>query len=109
MVLIVSQSWYPASQAEKSGKNYLDVLKKYPEDRTLGKPLVRAAVKMTENGIHTIAISSVKEGKVKEVMDQAVNVALMSSKAIEGLKTSIDIYYDLAEAMPFVGLKAPEQ
>ncbi|KKK72676.1 hypothetical protein LCGC14_2901480 [marine sediment metagenome] len=108
MVLIVSQSWYPASQAEKAGKAYLDALKKYPEDRSLGKPILRAAVKMTKKGIHTIAISSVKEGKVNEAMDQAINITVINAKAIEGLKTTIDIYYDLAEAMPFVGLKAPE-
>ncbi len=108
MVLIVAQSWYPASQAEKAGKSYLEALKKYPEDRSLGKPLVRAAVKMTKEGIHTIQIFSVKEGKIKEAMDQTINVALMSSKAIEEYKSSIDIFYDLAEAMPFVGLKAPE-
>jgi len=108
MVLIVGQSWYPATQAEKAGQAFLDALKKYPEDRSLGKPLVRAAVKMTEKGIHVISISSVKEGKFKEAMDYAINVALMNSKAIEGYKSTIDTYYDLAEAMPFVGLKAPE-
>ncbi len=108
MVLIVAQSWYPATQAEKAGQAYLDGMKKYPEDRSLGKPIVRAAVKMTKEGIHAIAISSVKEGKVKEAMDNAINLTLMNSKAIEGYKSSIDVYYDLAEAMPFVGLSAPE-
>ena len=108
MVLIVAQSWYPTSQAEKAGKAYLDVLKKYPEDLSLGKPILRAAVKLTKKGIHTIAISSVKEGKFKEAMDYAIKVSLMNAKAINGLKTTIDTYYDLVEAMPFVGLKAPE-
>lgn len=108
MVLIVVQSWYPASQAENAGKAYMEALKKYPEDLSLGKPILRAAVKMIKEGIHAMAITSVKEGKFKEVMDNAVNVSLLNAKFIEGLKTSIDVYYDLAEALPFVGLTAPE-
>ncbi len=108
MVLIVTQSWYPASQAEKAGKLFLEAMKKYPDDRSLGKPIIRAAVKMTKEGIHSIAISSVKEGKFKEANDIAINVSLMFAKGIERYKSSIDTYYDLAEAMPFVGLKAPE-
>ncbi|KKK62029.1 hypothetical protein LCGC14_3008420 [marine sediment metagenome] len=108
MVLIVAQSWYPLSQAGKAGKAYLEALKKYPEDLSLGKPILRSAVKISKEGIHTIAISSVKEGKFKEAMDYVIKVSLMNAESIEGLKTTIDTYYDLVEAMPFVGLKAPE-
>jgi len=109
MVLIVTQTWYPASQAENAGKVYLESMKKFPDDRALGKPILRSAVKIMEKGIHGIAIFSVKEGKVKEAMDLSVNRLLMFSNAIEGLKMSMDIYYDLVESMPFVGLAAPEE
>ena len=108
MVLIVSQSWYPASQAAKAGKTYLEGLKKFPEDRSLSKPIIRAAIKMTPEGIHNISIVSVKEGKFKEAMDLIIKGALFFSEEIEGYKSTIDTYYDLVEAMPFVGLKAPE-
>ena len=107
MVLIVTQTWYPASQGENAGKVYLEAMKKFPDDRSLGKPILRSAVKITEKGLHGIAVNSVKEGKIKEAMDLAVNRLLMFSNAIEGLKMSMDIYYDLVEAMPFVGLAAP--
>ncbi len=108
MVLIVSQTWYPASQAANAGKVYLEALKKYPDDRALGKPILRSGVKMEKEGIHGISVYSVKEGKFKESMDLAVNRMLMFGSAIEGIKMSIDTYYDLTEAMPFVGLTAPE-
>jgi len=107
MVLLVSQTWYPASQAEKAGKVYLEAMKKYPDDRALGKPILRSGIKLEKEGIHGIAVFSVKEGKFKEAMDLAVNRMLILGE-IEGIKMSIDTYYDLTEAMPFVGLKAPE-
>ncbi|MFX0037605.1 MAG: hypothetical protein ACFE9I_18450 [Candidatus Hermodarchaeota archaeon] len=108
MVLIVSQTWYPASQAEKAGKAYLEVMKKYPDNRTIGKPILRSGVKIEKEGIHGIAVYSVNEGKFKEAMDLAVNRMLILGKEIEGIKMSIDTYYDVTEALPFVGLSAPE-
>ena len=109
MVLIITQTWYPASQAEKAGKVYLEAMKKFPDDRALGKPILRSAIKMTEKGLHGIAVFSVKEGKIKEAMDLQANRLLMFSNAIEDIKMSMDIYYDLVESMPFVGLAAPEE
>ena len=108
MVLIVTQTWYPVSQAENAGKAYLEAMKKYPVDRSLTKPIVQSAVKIEKDGIHGIAISSVKEGKVKEAMDLITKRLLIMAKGIENLRTSMDVYYDLAEAMPIVGLTAPE-
>jgi hypothetical protein len=75
---------------------------------SIAKPIIRAAVKMTKKGIHSISISSVQKGKFKEAMDLAINGSLFLSQQIEGYKVTIDTYYDLVEAMPFVGLKAPE-
>lgn len=109
MVLLVTQTWYPASQAEKAGKVYLEAMKKYPDDRALGKPILRSGIKMEKEGIHSIGIFSVKEGKFKEAMDLTVNRMLIFGKEIEGIRMSIDTYYDLTEAMPFVGLAAPEE
>jgi hypothetical protein len=108
MVLLISQTWYPASQAEKAGKAYLEALQKYPDDRTIGKPILRSGVKIEKEGIHGISVYSVNEGKFKKAMDLAVNRMLILGNAIEGIRMSIDTYYDLTEALPFVGLKAPE-
>ena len=109
MVLIVTQTWYPVSQAENAGKAYLEALKKIPLDRSVSKPILKSGVKVEKNGIHGIAISSVKESKVKEAMDIAVKRLIIMAKGIEGMKTSVDVYYDVAEALPIVGLSAPEE
>jgi len=106
MVLLVSESWWPAGKSAEVGKLYLETVKKYPEDRSIAKRETGAFWAVKE-GMHNVTIYSIKPGKVKEAMDIAMNRMLMLS-SIEGSKFQINIAYDLVEAMPLVGLKAPE-
>ena len=108
MVLIVTQTWYPTSQAENAGKAYIEAMKKFPVDRSIAKPILQSGVKLEKEGIHAIAVTSVKEGKVREAMDLIVKRLLILAKGVEDIRTSMDIYYDLPEAMPLIGLSAPE-
>ncbi len=107
MVLLVTESWWPAGKSAEAGKLHLEVMKKYPEDRSIAKR-ESAAIWAVKEGMHSISIYSIKPGKVKEAMDIATNRALMEASSLEGLKYQINIAYDLVEAMPLVGLKAPE-
>ena len=108
MVLMVTENWWPAGKSAEVGKVYLEAVKKYPDDKSIDKPIIRGAIWTTEEGMHSITVSSIKPGKVKESMDIAYNRELMLS-SIEGWRYEIHIAYDLAEAMPLVGLKAPEE
>ncbi|MBA7652042.1 hypothetical protein ES703_59871 [subsurface metagenome] len=56
--------------------------------------------------MHSINVSSIQPGKVKEAMDIAYNRFLILA-AVEEFRYQINIAYDLAEAMPIIGLKAP--
>ena len=40
MVLMVTENWWPAKNSEKIGKTYIEIMKKYPDDKTIQKPLV---------------------------------------------------------------------
>jgi len=106
MVLLVAEIWYPAGKAADVGKLYLETMKKYPDDRSIAKRET-IAIWAVKEGMHSISIYSIKPGKVKEAMDIAMNRILMLS-SLEGSKFKINIAYDLVEAMPLVGLKAPE-
>lgn len=108
MVLLITENWWPANKAEEVGKKYLEALKKYPENRAISKPIVRSAIWTTNEGMHSITVNDIKPGKVKEAMDLATQTELVMS-SIEGWRYSINIAYDLAEAMPLIGLKAPEE
>jgi hypothetical protein len=108
MVLIVSESWWPAGKSAEVGKMYIEIMKKYPNDKSISKPLVLSSVHATKEGYHAIGISSIKPGKVKEALDIGTNRLLMISAAIEGYRYELYVAYDLVEAMPLVGLQAPE-
>ena len=106
MVYIITEHWWPPGSSEQVGKIYLDVMKKFPDDKSISKPIIRSAVWPVCEGMHSITVSSVQPGKVKEAMDIAMN-RLLALSTIEGFRYVVNIAYDLVEAMPFVGLQAP--
>ena len=104
---IVTSSFYPSDKATEVAKKYLEMLKKFPPDETLGSLVVPAAVKTTECGIKVIGIVEVKEGKLEKAFDRAINeMALFLS--IVGFEYSIDIYTSAAEAMATIGMSLPK-
>ena len=103
---MVSESWWPAGKSAEVGKLYLEAVKKFPDDRSIDKPIIRGAFWAEKEGMHAVTISSIKPGKVKESMDLETNRVLMLS-SVEGFIYTIHVAYDLPEAMPFVGLAPP--
>ncbi len=106
MVYVVVTSVYPATLAEEAGKKYIEVMKKYPIDKSIEKFVVPVAAKQTLEGIYVIAITTVKQGKIKEVMDIESKRMLEFGK-LEGYKYSVEIMYDAVEAMGLLGMEAP--
>jgi hypothetical protein len=106
-LLVISESWFPANKSAELGKIYLEVMKKYPDNRSISKVIARS-INVEKEGIHTIVMSAVKPGKVKEAMDVTTNRLLMLS-SIEGYRFRTYVAYELAEAMPLVGLQAPTE
>lgn len=105
---LVAESWFPAKEAAGVGKLYLEMMKKYPDDRSIAKPIIQSSIRSVKEGIHAVGISSIKPGKVKEAMDLQTNRMLMMA-SIEGYRYEIYITYDIIEAMPLVGLQAPSE
>ncbi|NVM00743.1 MAG: hypothetical protein HWN67_00285 [Candidatus Helarchaeota archaeon] len=106
MVLIVTTVLYPHGKAKDVGKKYIEVLKKFPPDRSLAKTVLVAA-RATKDGIKVIGISDVKKGKYKEALIRLVQ-SEQEYTDIEGFTYEIETYLDITEAMPIVGLEAPE-
>ena len=107
-MLIVTQHWWPHGESGKVGKVYLEAMKKYPDDKTISKPILRSAIWSVMEGSFSITVSAIQPGKTKESMDLAMKRLLMLAESIEGFKYEIHIAYDLVEGMPLVGLVAPE-
>lgn len=105
-VYIISEHWWPPGKSEEVGKLYLEAMQKFPDDRSIAKPVIQGAVWAVKKGMHSVTISSAQPGKIKEALDLSSNRLLVLAK-IEGFRYSINTAYDMIEAMPFVGLKAP--
>jgi len=106
-VLLVTQMWYPASKASEVGKTYFEAIKKFPDDKTISKPIVRTAIRATKDGFHNITVSIIKPGKVKEILDIAHGRLLMFG-AIEGFKYSVEVWMTQIEAFSAIGRQPPE-
>ena len=107
MVYIISISTYPQHLADEVGKKYIEAMREIPTDRSLSKPVVSAAVQTGPEGFKVTSISSIKEGKLKEALDRA-NKRMLNFAKIKGFRYSIEVAYDAAEAMQFIGMEAPD-
>ena len=83
MVLVMTISYFPADKSEEAGKVYLEVDKQFPRDKTLSKLLVPVAVRVTPEGMKSISISEVKEGKVREFLERVYEQLLIFSNIID--------------------------
>jgi hypothetical protein len=106
-MLLVTQHWWPHGQSAKVGKEYLNVMKKFPDDKSISKPILRSAIWSLKDGMFSTTISAIQPGKTKEAMDIAMNRLLMLAESVDGFKYEVHIAYDLVEGMPMVGLAAP--
>lgn len=107
MVIIILESWFPHGKSEAVGKKFIEVVKKLPPDRTISKEVL-IAIDATVKGMHTIGAYEVKDGKEKEALLRLSEAALMYTD-IEGYTYSLKTYLSAVEAMPIIGLKAPEE
>ncbi len=106
MVIITTQ--WPHHVSEDVGKAYIEVMKKYPADRSLYKAAVTSCVKATKEGIKGMAVDDVKEGKLQETLDLVYRRMMMFGNLVKDLRYEIEVYMSGTEAMPMIGLKMPE-
>ena len=106
MVLIMVTSWYPLAAANEVGKRYLKNLTKYPPDASLGKNLL-IGVSSVKEGIKVISIADVVKGKYEDSL-RRIAQSNQEFADIEGFSYEIETLMDITEAMPIIGMEAPE-
>ena len=106
MPYIIVTSIYPSHKAQQVGETYLEALKKYPPDESLGAQVVPAAAKTTHQGVEVMSISEPKAGNVEEALTRARDQMAMFLP-IEGFEYSIDTYGTVSEAMSSIGMSVP--
>lgn len=107
MGYIFSTVWFPPAKGEEVGKKFLEVAKKFPPDKSLGKTVFPGALMRTKSGIKSISMFEVKEGKLEAAIEK-INKVLAAYSEIEGVNSTLVTMASLAEALELVGIKAPE-
>ena len=107
MVLLMTTVWYPPTKSVDVAKKYIEINKKYPPDRTIGKTLV-IGVTTSKEGTKVIAIGSVVKGKFDEALARQSRAQREFAESIEGYKYKIESMMDVVEAYATVDMQAPE-
>lgn len=100
-------SRYPIGKASDVSKRYLESLQKYPPDASISKTLA-IGVTATKDGIKVIGISDVVKGKYEEALLRIGQSNQEFMADIEGFTYEVETYMDITEAMPIIGMEAPE-
>ena len=103
----MTTAWIPYGKEKELGQKYIEVMKKYPIDRSLEKSLVPIGVKATKKGIKVISITDVKKGKYEDMIKRITEMNLAYSD-IEGYSYKIETFLSGIDAMPMVGLMMPD-
>jgi len=103
---MVTEVWYPPGTESKAGKKYLEVMKKYPDDKSISTPVVPFMVNTTRNGTHTMSIYQVKRGMWEKATDLATK-RMLEFSVIEGIRYEIRSYLTAPEAMANINLEMP--
>lgn len=107
MPYVMTTTTFPANKSREVAKTYLEVMKKYPPDKTLEKQIFQGAIQSNDNGITTVGITEPKPGKMSEFLVRLQNSMVMYHD-IEGYKYKIEVWYSVVEGLGMLGMKAPE-
>jgi len=107
MPYIVVTAWFPLNKGTETAEKYIEERKAFPPDKSLVKELVANALKVERDKVKSIYIAEVKEGKLNEALTRQQNAMIMYHD-IEGYEYTIDVYFNIVEAMGMIGMKPPE-
>lgn len=97
----------PSHKAPEAARKFLEQLKKYPPDDSLGETVVNAAIKARTDGVQVVSVSTVKKGKLEDFLTRSNEILSMYNE-IEGFEYTIEVWAEPAEALATLGLKMPE-
>ena len=108
MVFTIMTVWYPMSEGSEVAKRYIESLKKYPPDPSLSKTVV-IGVRPTKDGVKVVAVGEAVKGKFEESFLRSIQSTHEFMQDVKGFRYEIETFLDITEAMPVVGMTAPEE
>jgi len=106
MPYLVSFASWPGDSNVEMVKKAIEVAKKYPPDESLGEQIVPNAINADMDGIKSLSVTLVKEGKLEEAIRRGMAIANMYLP-VAGFKYSIEVWATLEEAYSSIGQTPP--
>jgi hypothetical protein len=108
MPYVITTSKFPLNKADEAAKIYVKTLKEFRSvQKTLTKEVVPNAIKATDDGIESIGVHDVKQGKLEEFLLLSQKY-MVNYHDIEGYKYKIEVRFKAEEALEMIGMKMPE-
>ena len=107
MVLLMTTVQFPFGKSSEIAKRYLELTQKYPPDASLSK-LLAIGARSTKDGMIIFVLGDVVKGKYEEVLLRMAQQMQEFTSDIEGLSYEVETFMDITEAMPILGMEAPE-
>jgi len=99
----------PFDKVEEAGKAYVKEVKEFRRSaRKLGKELISNAVRAADDGIESIGVWDIQEGKVGEFF-ALQQKGMIPYHKIDGIKYRIEVRLKITEALELLGMTAPEK
>jgi hypothetical protein len=108
MPYLFTTSLYPTDLNNEVIEGYFKMLKDLPFDKSLGKQTVQVAVTTTPNGVKTVSIMDVKEGKLTEAILWTYK-RMTYLQDIKGFEYEVRVWTNIVEALANAGRSLPGQ
>jgi len=105
---VVTTTRFPINKGKEVGERYIEMVKKYPPNRTLEKTVLQMAARIEGDEVVSIGITEVKEGKFEEVFKLSHEIQMFYAD-IGGISFDVKPYLSGVEAFPLVGLEMPSE
>jgi len=106
MPYIIVEAWYPTDINQEAADKYMEVLKEFPFDRSLGKETVPVAATSGKKGIKILSIMEVKEGKLQEAITWAGR-RMIPFQSIKGFEYKTRVWSTVVESLEPLGMSFP--
>jgi hypothetical protein len=104
--LVVFTCW-PSDKIPEMVKKAIEVAQKFPPDDSLGEQVVPNAINGKLDGMKSLAVTLVKEGKLEETIARAGQIVNIYA-TIPGFEYSIEVWSTPLEAYAAIGQTPPE-
>ncbi|MFX1573798.1 MAG: hypothetical protein ACFFB0_13695 [Promethearchaeota archaeon] len=106
MPYIIVEAWYPTDIVQEVADKYMEMLKEYPFDRSLGKETIPVAVSSNSKGIKVMSVMEAKPEKLYEATRWVGNRMLLF-QSIKGFEYKTRLWSTVVEALEPLGMSLP--